>query len=29
MGRARAAGLDWADVSALVTAARAEHYPTV
>ncbi|GAA0493633.1 GntR family transcriptional regulator [Streptomyces sp. NPDC046215] len=27
MRRARAAGLDWGDVSALVTAARAEHYP--
>ncbi|RLU87544.1 GntR family transcriptional regulator [Streptomyces griseocarneus] len=28
MRRACAAGLDWDDVSALVTAARAEHYPT-
>ncbi|MCC2278338.1 MULTISPECIES: GntR family transcriptional regulator [Streptomyces] len=27
MRRARAAGLDWADVSALITVARAEHYP--
>ncbi|MFC5721426.1 GntR family transcriptional regulator [Streptomyces gamaensis] len=29
MRRARGAGLDWADVSALITAARAEHYPLV
>ncbi len=27
MRRARVAGLEWADVSALITAARAEHYP--
>ncbi|MEV6671264.1 GntR family transcriptional regulator [Streptomyces sp. NPDC051162] len=27
MRRARAAGLDWGDVSALVTAARVDHFP--
>ncbi|MEU1815633.1 GntR family transcriptional regulator [Streptomyces roseifaciens] len=29
MRRARREGLDWTDVSALITAARAEHYPAV
>ncbi|MGK5732386.1 GntR family transcriptional regulator [Streptomyces sp. URMC 124] len=29
MRRAHREGLEWADVSALITAARAEHYPAV